>query len=103
MQLGGLQERISEIEKLNSEVIAISTAGNHQDVEVTKGSLGISYILISIPNRQVVEDFGLRYNVFAAAYATFIIDKKGRIRFKSVDKVNDLTWPSKIIRELQGM
>jgi alkyl hydroperoxide reductase subunit AhpC len=87
VQLGGLQKRISEIEKLNAEVIAISTAGNQHDVGLTKSFLGITYILIPKPNRKVVKDYGLTYDYKAAAYAIFIIDRKGRIRYKTVDRL----------------
>ena len=98
-----LQERIAEIEKLNAEVIAIATAGNQQDVEKSKGSLEITYSLIPTPNKKVVEEYGLRYDSFGAAYATFIIDKKGHIRFKRVETGSSRTSASKIIKELQGI
>ena len=102
-QLVELQERISEIKKLNAEVIAISTAGDQQDVEKSKGSLGLTYILIPKPNKKVVEDYGLKYDSYHAAYATIIIDKKGLIRFKSVDSGSARIATSKIIGELQGI
>jgi alkyl hydroperoxide reductase subunit AhpC len=57
-----------------------------------------------MPNRKVVEDFGLTYDsasLSPAAYATFIIDKEGRIRFKSVDSGYNRTSTSRIIKELQ--
>ena len=95
-----LQERISEIEKLNAEVIAISTAGGQHDVERTESALGITFILIPTPNRKVVEDFGLKYDSFGAVYATIIIDKGGIIRFKNVYNIDSA---STIIRELQGI
>ena len=56
-----------------------------------------------MPNRKVVEDFGLKYDFFSAAYATIIIGKKGRIRFKSVDEKFSRTSASRIIKELQGI
>lgn len=102
-QLGGLQERFSEIERLNAQIIAISTGGDQQDEELTKRSLGITYILIPKPNRKVVEDFGLVSGASRAAYATFIIDKKGRIRYKSVNDSFNLTFPPLILKELQGI
>ena len=80
--------------------MAISTAGNKQDVELTKKSLGITYTLIPTPNRKVGEDFNLAYDK-GAAYATIIIDKNGLIRYKSVDRWNNRTSVSQIIRELQ--
>jgi alkyl hydroperoxide reductase subunit AhpC len=56
-----------------------------------------------MPNRKVVEEFGLTYDLAEAAYATFIIDKKGRIRFKSVDSGWSRTSVSRIIKELKGI
>jgi len=70
---------------------------------MTKSSLGITFTLIPMPNRKVVEEFGLTYDSAAAAYATFIIDKKGRIRFKSVDSGYNRVSTSRIIKELHGI
>ena len=98
-----LQEQISEIEKLNAEVIAIATAGNQQDVEKSKRKLELTYILIPTPNRNVVEKYQLQYDSSEAAYATIIIDKKGFVRFKNLDKSATRTSASKIIKELQGI
>jgi peroxiredoxin len=102
-QLGGLQKRISEIEKLDAEVIAFATSGNQKDVKSTKRDLGITYTLIPTPNRNAVKDFGVPYGSGGAAYGTIILDKKGYIRFKSVDRWDSRTSPSRIIRELQGL
>ena len=101
-QLGGLQNKISEIEELNTEVVAISTTGNKPDVELTKKSLGVTYTLIPTPNRKVGEDFNLSYDR-GAAYATIIIDKNGLIRFKRNDRWDSRTSASQIIRELRGI
>ncbi len=98
-----LQEQISEIEKLNAEVIAIATAGNQQDVEKSKRKLELTYILIPTPNRNVVEKYQLQYDSSGAAYATIIIDMKGFVRFRSLDKSATRTSASKIIKELQGI
>ena len=70
---------------------------------MTRSSLGITFTLIPMPNRKVVEEFGLTYDSAPAAYATFVIDKKGRIRFKSVDSGYNRTSTSTIIKELQGI
>ena len=101
-QLGGLQNKISEIEKLNAEVIAIATTGNKQDVESTKKSLGLTYTLIPTPNRKAGKDFNLAYDR-GAAYATIIIDKNGHIRFKRNDRWDSRTSASQIIKELQSL
>ena len=96
-----MQEQISEIEKLNSELIAIATAGNKDDVEKTKSSLGITFTLIPMPNRKVVEKYRLRYDSYRGAYATFIIDTKGHVRFKRVETGKTRTSVLRIIKEQQ--
>jgi peroxiredoxin len=97
-QLGGLQEKISEIEKLNAEVIAIATYGDRFDVETTKSAYKISYTLIPKPNRAIAEDFGVSGNKFGI----IIIDKKGRIRYRDISNFMQHSV-SIIIRELQGI
>jgi peroxiredoxin len=87
-------------------VIAISTAGNQQDVEKSKGNIEITYVLIPTPNRKVVEEYGLGYDSSGAAPATFIIDTKGHVRFKRVDAPGcnpARTSVSSIIKELQNI
>ena len=69
MQLGELQENISEIENLNAKLIAFATSGNQNDVEITKNELNITFTLIPTPNRPVAEVYGVR------TYATIIISK----------------------------
>jgi len=103
VQLGELQERISEIDKLNAEVIAISSTGDQQDVEKIKRQLGLTFTLIPKPNRKVAEDFGVWNRYRNRAVATIVIDKKGRIRFLEASNSDDRTSASKIIRELQGI
>ena len=103
MQLGELQERISEIEKLNAEVIAISSKGDQEDVEKIKRALGLTFTLIPKPNKKVAQDFGVWNNYRNRAVAAIIIDKKGLVRFIEVSNSDDRTSASKIIRELQGI
>ncbi len=103
MQLGELQERISEIKKLNAEIIAIASIGDQQDVEKSKRLLGLTFTLIPKPDRKVAEDFGAWPQYMNRAVATIIIDKKGRIRFKEVSRSSYRTPASRIIRELQGL
>ena len=98
-----LQEEISEIEKLNAELIAIAAVGNQQDVEKTKRNLELTYVLVPTPNRKVGEKYKLQYKSSGAAHATIIIDKKGFVRFRSNDDRATLTTASKIIKELQGI
>lgn len=98
-----MQERISEIKKLNAEVIAIASIGDQQDVEKSKRRLGLTFTLIPKPDRKVAEDFGAWPRYMNRAVASIIIDKKGRICFKEVSRSSYRTSVSKIIRELQGL
>ena len=98
-----MQEQISKIKNLDAEVIAISTTGNQKDVEKSKKVLEITYNLIPTPNGKIAKEYGLRYDSFGAAYATIILDKKGQIRFKSVEEYATRTSASRIIKELQGI
>ena len=97
-QLGGLQEKISEIEKLNAEVIAVAKNGNRFDVETTKSAYNISYILVPTPNKAIADDFGFSGNKFGVV----VIDFKGRIRYRDISHYMEHSV-SKIIRELQGI
>ena len=103
MQLGEVQEKISEIEKLNAAVIAISSKGDQQDVERIKSHLGLTFTLIPKPNRKVAEEFGVWNRNRNRAVATIVIDKNGSIRYKEVSNSDDRTSASKIIRELQAI
>ncbi len=103
MQLGELQEQISEIKKLNTEVIAIASKGDQQDVEKSKRVLKLTYTLIPKPNRKVAEDFGVWNKYRNRAVATVILDENGRIRFTEVSNSDYRTSASKIIRELQAI
>lgn len=103
MQLGELQDRLSEIEKLNAEVIAISSMGDKQDAMKMKRHLGLTYTLIPKPNRKVAEDFGVWNRYRSRAVATIVIDKKGRIRFIEASNSDHRTSASKIISVLQGI
>lgn len=103
MQLGELQDRLSEIEKLNAEVIAISSKGDKQDVMQMKRYLGLTFTLIPKPNRKVAEDFGVWNRYKNRAVATIVIDKKGRIRFIESSNSDHRTSARKIIRVLQGI
>jgi peroxiredoxin len=103
VQLGELQDRISDIEKLNAEVIAISSQGDQQDVEKMQSHLELTFTLIPKPNRKVAEDFGVWNGYRNRAVATIIIDKEGRIRFLEASNSDYRTSASKIIKELQRL
>ena len=103
MQLGELQEQISEIKKLNTEVIAIASKGDQQDVEKSKRVLKITYTLIPKPNRKVAEDFGVWNKYMNRAVATVILDENSHIRFIETSNSDYRTSASKIIKELQGI
>jgi len=96
-QLGELQEQISEIKKLDGEVIAFSIRDTKPWVKGTKYSLKITYTMISTPNRSIAEKYGFR----PEGEGVIIIDKKGRIRYKNINLSHSSS--SLIIRELKGI
>ena len=97
MQLGELQERISEIKKLDGEVIAFATRGNKSDVETTKSQKKITFTLVPTPNSSVTDDYGIK----RGGEGMIIIDKKGRIRYMRINVGHGSS--SIIIRELGGV
>ena len=70
---------------------------------MTKSLRGITFTLIPTPNKKIAEDFGLEWRGYVPPFATIIVDKEGRIRFKSVDTDYKRTSVSRIIKELQGI
>ena len=96
-QLGELQERISEIRKLDGEVIAFSTRDTKDVVKTTKFQKRITFALIPIPNKSVTDDYGVR----RGGEGMFIIDKKGRIRYERANFSHGSS--SIVIRELGGV
>jgi peroxiredoxin len=103
VQLGELQERISEFKELNTEVIAIASRGDQQDVEKSKRVLKLTFTLIPKPNKKVAENFEVWDRYRNRAVATIIMDENGRIRFIEVSHSDYRTSASKIIKELQGI
>jgi len=72
VQLGELQERISEIEKLNAEVIAISSKGDQQDVEKIKRLLGATFTLIANPREPSILFSKQKKMVLSAKFGEFV-------------------------------
>ena len=97
VQLGELQEQISEIKKLDGEVISFSIRDSKAWVKGTKYSLKITYTMISTPNRSIAQKYGFS----PGAEGVIIIDKKGRIRYKDTNLGHSSS--SLIIRELKGI
>jgi alkyl hydroperoxide reductase subunit AhpC len=96
-QLVELRDKISEIQKLDGEVIAFSTRDNKHWVQSTKKINRINFTMIPTPNRSVTEKFGIKNG----GEGVVIIDKKGRIRYKNANLSHASS--SLIIRELHGI
>jgi peroxiredoxin len=99
-----LQKNKKEIYSLNSVIAAVASAGP-ADVRKTQKSLGIDFILIPGPHRDILKTYGAFNEVKRRAQpATFIIDKAGTIRWKYIGQ-NDYDRPSsgQIIRQLKKL
>ena len=103
-QLGELQSQIAGIRALDTEVIALSSRGNEQDVRRTHDQLKLTYPLVPMPVSQVIKDFGLSTDQYGICYGTVIIDKTGVVRFvHDSTNENNRTSVSEIRRVLQDM
>jgi peroxiredoxin len=104
VQLGELQDRLSEIRSLNTEVIAISTRGDRIMEENTRNYLNIKFSIIPSPNRGTSEAFGVWNNSRNLAIATIILDKDGVIRYIN-ESMSDFGRPSvsEVIEKLKEL
>ncbi|MBT3350378.1 MAG: peroxiredoxin family protein [Nitrospinaceae bacterium] len=81
-----LQEYLEKFTQLNTEVIAVST---DDELKILKSSreLGVRFRLISDVERRVIGLFDVLHpKQRIARPATFIIDKRGRIRYRYIGK-----------------
>ena len=89
LQLPGLQQSLSEFQKLNTEVLGISVDSKHSSAAFAE-HLHLDFPLLSDFNREVTTAFGvLRAGGFAER-ALFVIDKEGRIAYAHVNAIGEV-------------
>ncbi len=99
----GLQEKLGEFARLDTDVIALST-DTPPTLKTTADNLKLSYSLLSDTEKQV---FRLYETVSAdgghVSPSAFVIDKRGIIRFRQVSQGSERTSPDTLLGVLQGL
>jgi peroxiredoxin len=90
---------------LSAEVVALSSAGNRDDVQKTRKNLGITFPMIPAQVQMLAEAYGVWHG--ARAIATIVVDKGGVVRFLEDSNSNPNSRPSAssikgVLREIKG-
>ena len=81
-----MQQNFSELENINSKIIAISTDGK-DEINRSVGELGVKFLLISDKHRKIIKLFGVLHpDEGISRPAVFVIDKKGLIRYRKIGR-----------------
>ena len=94
-------KRVSDFEKVNTQVLGISTDSPFSHENWAK-AFGIqNYPLLSDIHRTAAKDYGVYWADWNAnRRVTFIVDTTGKIRFVKRHEQGDLPDPDKILAEL---
>ena len=94
-------KRVSDFEKVNTQVLGISTDSPFSHENWAK-SVGIqNYPLLSDVHRTVAKDYGVYWADWNAnSRATFIVDKAGKVRFIEKYGKGELPDPDKILGQV---
>jgi len=89
LELQGLQSRYGEFRGRGADILAISVDPVEENAKVA-ANLGLSYRVLSDPELQAIEAFGLRHAAAGidghdiARPATFVIDERGIVRWRNL-------------------
>ena len=89
LQLPGLQQRLSEFQNLNTEVLGISVDSKHSSAAFAE-HLHLDFPLISDFNKEVTTAFGVLREGGFAERALFVIDKEGKIAYAHVNAIGEV-------------
>ena len=97
-------QRISDFEKANTQVLGISTDSPFSHDNWAK-SVGIShYPLLSDMHRSVARDYGVHSpDMNINSRATFVIDTMGKVRYVVKHGKGELPEPDKILDEVKKL
>lgn len=104
-QLGELQEGYEDIQAQDADMIAIS-ADPLTLVNSTQHSLQITYLLLSDQDTETIAAYNVidPSNTDIARPATYIIDQKGRVAWRSLDiRFGDRTGTEQLLTELKKL
>ena len=89
LQLPGLQQRLSEFQGLNTEVLGISVDSKHSSAAFAE-HLHLDFPLISDFNKEVTTAYGVLREGGFAERAMFVIDKSGKIAYAHVNAIGEV-------------
>ena len=89
LQLPGLQQSLSEFEKLNTAVLGISVDSKHSSAAFAE-HLHLDFPLVSDFNKDVTTAYGVLREGGFAERALFVIDKEGRIAYAHVNAIGEV-------------
>lgn len=89
LQLPGLQERLSEFQALNTEVLGISVDSKHSSTAFAE-HLKLDFPLLSDFNREITAAYGVLREGGFAERALFVIGKAGKIAYVHVNAIGEV-------------
>ncbi|MFQ5895007.1 MAG: peroxiredoxin family protein [Nitrospinota bacterium] len=103
-QLVQLQGALKDFEKAGAKVVAISS-DDALTVHRTSRELSISFPLLSDPERKLIRTYGVLHpREGIARPATFIVDKRGIVRYRYVGKnFADRPPVARVLRAVQWL
>ncbi len=102
LQLPGLQQSLSEFQKLNTEVLGISVDSKHSSAAFAE-HLHLDFPLLSDFNKDVTTTYGVLREGGFAERALFVIDKGGIIRYAHVNAIGEVPDNGPVFEVLQKM
>jgi len=102
LQLPGLQQSLSEFQKLNTEVLGISVDSKHSSAAFAE-HLHLDFPLLSDFNKDVTTAYGVLREGGFAERALFVIDKNGLITYAHVNAIGEVPDNGPVFEVLQKM
>ena len=89
LQLPGLQQKLAEFQKLNTEVLGISVDSKHSSTAFAE-HLHLDFPLISDFSKETTRAYGVLREGGFAERALFIIDKAGKIAYAHLNAIGEV-------------
>ncbi len=102
LQLPGLQQSLSEFQRLNTEVLGISVDSKHSSAAFAE-HLHLDFPLLSDFNKEVTMAYGVLREGGFAERALFVIDKHGTITYTHVNAIGEVPDNGPVFEVLQKM
>ena len=102
LQLPGLQQSLSEFEKLNTAVLGISVDSKHSSAAFAE-HLHLDFPLVSDFNKEATAAYGVLREGGFAERALFVIDREGTIVYGHVNAIGEVPDNGPVFEVLQKL